>query len=306
MAIHVVPTEFATVQEAIDDVGTMAGDSIQILAGTFDGFNVDKERLKIFGCGVGKTIIAGNPGLGNDGVVVNANQTTLQGFTVQGFTGFGVMLNANFNVLKELESNFNGSNGLEIEGESNFITHCTGSNNEADGISTGNLGDHNCMTSCNSIQNKDDGFDIRGLNNKFLFNLAKENVSDGFELSTDGDSMAILFGNKFLKNVLDGINDVSSPNCNIISNLVCNNGQSGIFVGAFFSVFDSNIVRNNGTSGAGSGILVADIFAVDNTIRFNKLKLNMPDDIEAEGNAINVNTFDGNKCESSSPPGLCT
>ncbi|MEI5905637.1 hypothetical protein WAK64_00975 [Bacillus spongiae] len=87
MVLRVVPSVmYSTVQAAIDD--SSSGDSIKILAGKFDGFAVTagKDNLKIFGCGVGRTIIEGAPAQGgDDGVVVSADQTSLQGFTVQGF-----------------------------------------------------------------------------------------------------------------------------------------------------------------------------------------------------------------------------
>ncbi|OEH91129.1 hypothetical protein [Bacillus solimangrovi] len=58
MTIHVVPSDFATVQEAIDDVGTMPGDSIQILAGTTlknnAGFDIEAVG------GLGTNVFDGN------------------------------------------------------------------------------------------------------------------------------------------------------------------------------------------------------------------------------------------------------
>ncbi|MEI5908145.1 hypothetical protein WAK64_13885 [Bacillus spongiae] len=73
MVLRVVPSVIhPTMQAAIDD--SSSGDSIKILAGTFDGFEVDVENLKIFGCGIGRTIIAGAPAQGsNNGVVVDAD-----------------------------------------------------------------------------------------------------------------------------------------------------------------------------------------------------------------------------------------
>ncbi|OEH93749.1 right-handed parallel beta-helix repeat-containing protein [Bacillus solimangrovi] len=308
MSLIVVPTDAATVQDAI--TAANEGDSIQILAGTFDGFDVTKERLKIFGCGVGKTIISGVPGSGNDGVVLNADQTILERFTVQGFPEIGIRVNSNNNVLNQLESNFNGTDGFSFlgfaGGDHNLIIQCNASFNEQDGLATGFQAANNCMIRCNSFQNKDDGFDISTTNNKFISNVTKGNSTNGLALSSSGDSMNILFNNSLLKNGSDGISNPTGPFNNIIENLVCNNGNSGIFVQNDFSVIDSNIIRNNGMSGTGSGILVSDTFAQNNTIRFNKLKNNTPNDIEAPPPANTNNTFDGNKCENSLPPGLCT
>ncbi|OEH94162.1 NosD domain-containing protein [Bacillus solimangrovi] len=312
MAIHIVPTDFPTVQQAIDDAGTVAGDSIQILAGTFDGFNVNKPRLKIFGCGIGKTIIAGNSSPADtDGITVNANQTILKGFTVQGFIeGFdsdGIEVNSNNNILIEIESKMNDADGFEIDGESNFLIDCSAVFNGADGFDLDT--NHHCVINCESIRNGDEGFEINGDFNKFINNISKEADADGFDVE-NGNSNT-LFRNKVLNNGSDGIEmDDSSNNNNIIENLVCGNEQSGIFLTAgddeftVENVIDSNIVRNNGTGGIGSGILVLDN-ADDNIIRFNKLKNNVPFDIQVVGDVMD-NTFDGNICGNSFPDGLCT
>ncbi|OEH92039.1 right-handed parallel beta-helix repeat-containing protein [Bacillus solimangrovi] len=314
MTIHVVPTEFATVQAAID--AAVEGDSIQILAGTFDGFNVTKERLKIFGCGIGKTIIAGNSAFGStDGINVDASRTILKGFTIQGFQGTdsdGIDVNTNNNILVELESKSNFSDGFEIDGENNLIINCLASSNLSEGFDLEN--DHNCVINCKSIQNgarEGEGIEIEANYNKLINNLAKENFEDGFDLD-DNASFNTLFGNVSIKNMGDGIEvDDEANNNNIIANMVCNNIESGIEMEAnggatIGNVIDSNIIRNNGPAnvGSSSGIFVQD-GVIDSSIRFNKLKLNEPFDIDVEGD-VNDNTFDGNICENSFPDNLCT
>ncbi|OEH94163.1 right-handed parallel beta-helix repeat-containing protein [Bacillus solimangrovi] len=304
MAIHVVPTDFPTVQLAIDDPGTNPGDSIQILAGTFDGFDVTKERLKIFGCGIGKTIISGNPSpAASDGITVNADQTILKGFTIQGFTvGDGIEVNNDTNILVEIESRLNSGDGYEIDGENNLIINCFASSNVADGFDIDT--DHHCIINCESTRSGEEGFDIDGQNNKVINNIAIENVDDGIDLN---DDFNIVYGNTTIKNDRGiGVDDDSNS---VINNLVCNNRRIGIGVGSgdvedTNNVIDSNIVRNNGKELSQSGILVNDV-AFDNIIRFNKLRLNEPFDIEVEGNVAD-NTYDGNKCESSDPMNLCT
>ncbi|OEH93780.1 NosD domain-containing protein [Bacillus solimangrovi] len=299
MTIHVVPTEFATVQAAID--AAVAGDSIQILAGTFDGFNVNKERLKVFGCGIGKTVIAGAPAMGgDDGIVVSANQTILKGLTVQGYQGgSGLDLISIQNVLLNIEAKFN-EQGIDFDQDNNFTINCIGSFNEFDGFNV--TSSNNSIIKCSSFQNMRDGFFVGDPNNTFINNISTDNVSDGFQI---GDPMTTLFGNKALKNMNNGI-ELDESNNNIIGNLVCNNVNDGIEVESnnIQNVIDSNIVRNNGNDDTTAGIFVEN-GAMENAIRFNKLKNNIVVDINAQG-GIGTNIYDGNKCENSVPPGLCT
>ncbi|OEH91133.1 right-handed parallel beta-helix repeat-containing protein [Bacillus solimangrovi] len=306
MTIHIVPTDFQTVQAAIDAAN--AGDSIQILAGTFDGFNVTKERLKIFGCGIGKTIIAGLPAMGsNDGIVVSAEQTILQDFTVQGFDGDGVVLRSNNNVITKIESKFNPQSGFQMSYNNNLISNCLSSFNR-EGFDFEDT--HNCIIHCESNQNIGDGIEVDENFNKMLLNTVTESKSAGIDLC--GVSFNIVFGNKSIKNNEQGVfiqNDNigdNSNNNNVIGNLVCNNIGSGIEVESnnIQNVIDSNIVRNNGTDDTTAGILIQD-GAMENVIRFNKAKNNMIVDILAEG-GVGTNIYDGNKCENSDPNALCT
>ncbi|OEH93774.1 right-handed parallel beta-helix repeat-containing protein [Bacillus solimangrovi] len=297
MSIHIVPTNFQTVQAAIDDPGTMPGDSIQILAGTFDGFNVTKERLKIFGCGIGKTVISGEPGTGSNGIGVTADQTYLKGFTVQGYaSGSGIFVFTSNNVIEGVKASFN-VNGIFVDVEDNLITNCEASFNSRSGF--GFDGGQNCLSHCICIQNE------RGIRsfggNILLNNSIVNNIEDGIELFNDFDKA---FGNKILKNGSNGISN-NSDSTTIIGNLICNNVDSGINVGDNqFNVIDENIVRNNGTDDNDAGILVPSA-AEDNIIRFNKAKNNNTVDIRAEAPAIDNNTFDGNICELSAPTEIC-
>ncbi|OEH91135.1 right-handed parallel beta-helix repeat-containing protein [Bacillus solimangrovi] len=309
MTIRVVPTEFATVQDAID--AAVAGDSIQILAGTFDGFEVTKERLKIFGCGIGKTIIAGTPAIiSGEGVVVSADYAILLGFTVQGFQANGVEVNSNHNVLNSLESTLNtgaSSDGFENNGQHNLIINCKASFNSVNGFEFPNNGQMNYLIRNESRQNLFRGFSFIGRNNCILHNATIDNTNSGFFLF---GTLNTLFSNTSLKNQFGIRIEENSANIQAIENNVCNNINSGIIIESFvfpssgFNVIDSNIVRNNGTDNTDAGILVEN-GTLANVIRFNKAKNNTDLDIEAQG-GIGTNIYDGNKCKNSSPPNLCT
>ncbi|MEI5909155.1 NosD domain-containing protein [Bacillus spongiae] len=305
MVLRIVPTvAFPTVQDAID--ASSSGDSIKILTGKFDGFEVTIDNLKIFGCGIGRTIIEGAPAQGsNNGVVVSGDRTILQGFTVQGFEDDGIEIFSDNNVVKNIESKFNlgpTGSGFAIVTNSNLIVNCIASfNNRGFDIT----GQHNCIQKNNSFQNLDSGYIILNRNNILNKNLAKNNEV-GFLIITDFNN---LFTNSVLNNKSNGIQlTTTADNNNIIVNILCNNEGNGIFLNGSpeQNVIDSNIVRNNGTANTNAGILIQN-GAFDNTIRFNKARNNVEFDIEAEPGAEPPNnTFDGNKCGNSSPPGLCT
>ncbi|MEI5905624.1 right-handed parallel beta-helix repeat-containing protein [Bacillus spongiae] len=299
MVLRIVPTDEPTVQDAID--ASSPGDSIKILAGTFDGFEVDVENLKIFGCGIDRTIIAGAPAQGsNDGVVVSANRTTLQGFTVQGFADDGTFISSNTNLIKEIETKLNSGDGIFNVGENNLFIKCKTSLN-SDGFDSN--GTNNCIINCESSQNSNDGYSISDERSKLLFNLAKNNTSDGLDLD---EPFTTILQNKFLGNNC-GI-QIDDDNHNIIGNSVCDNFESGILLdnNADFNAVDSNIVKNNGNDVTGGSGIFVDSSAEDNTIRFNKARNNFEFDIEAIPPADTANTFDGNQCGNSDPPGLCT
>ncbi|OEH93750.1 NosD domain-containing protein [Bacillus solimangrovi] len=307
MSIIVVPTDFATVQDAIDDPGTMAGDTIEILVGTFAGFNVTVDRLKIVGCGIGKTIINGTSGAGTSGVSVSAIQTHLEGFTVQGFnSGNGVEINSANNVIQEVESSFNNV-GFAVLANDNFLTKNSATFNQSTGFDVESS--FNCLVE-NISTNNIDGFVMFDSENTLVENLAKNNRGAGFLLEIDANENT-LQGNSAIKNDV-GI-DINSDDNKVKDNKTCDNTSVGIrLIGPEGSPsgndVDSNVVRKNGTVG---GLNNAGIFVVAgsgtngaNTIRFNKATGNNDLDIEAQG-GIGNNNYDGNKCDISDPNTIC-
>ncbi len=80
-----VPGDFATIQEAIDDAGTVNGDTINVQAGTHieDSIHITKELI-IQGQGIGVTIL--DPSSISANVVqlyVDADNITIQDITIQ-------------------------------------------------------------------------------------------------------------------------------------------------------------------------------------------------------------------------------
>ncbi|OEH94194.1 hypothetical protein BFG57_09080 [Bacillus solimangrovi] len=302
MTIRIVPTQFATVQDAI--TAANPGDSIQILAGVFDGFQVTKERLNIFGCGIGKTIIAGTPAQGsNSGIFVNANQTILQGMTVQGFSENGVLILTSHNILKHIESKFNMRHGFDgdVASNNNLILKCIATFNGISGFRF-NDSEHNCLIDCQSKLNDSSGYQSEAPNNMFIACSSVEN-STGFNISASHT----LFNNVVNKEGGDGIRLFGSSN-NIIQNKVSNSMENGVRVlnATSLHVIDSNIIRNNGVvSPANTAGIKVEALSSGSTIRFNKANGNIDVDIEAMAPANTNNTFDGNKCMNSIPITIC-
>lgn len=82
-----VPTIFATIQAAIDDVGTVAGDTITLEAGTHNetGIHVTKS-VTIAGTGIGSSILeATTSGIGI-GLYIDADDVTVKDLTIRDYS----------------------------------------------------------------------------------------------------------------------------------------------------------------------------------------------------------------------------
>ncbi|MEI5909243.1 right-handed parallel beta-helix repeat-containing protein [Bacillus spongiae] len=318
MTIFRVPEDFPQVQDVIDNMMPPvleSGDTIEVSAGTFQSFVLNDmdvnlnnlERVRISGCGIGRTIF--NGGGTGDGVVINGSpQTYLKNFTVQGYSGSGVLLQSNtLNgdncVIQNVEAKFNGI-GFDIQTNDNTLvnnsasSHTTG---EGDGFEIS--GENNCLFENTSNENIA-GFHVTNSNNTLVDNVAKQNTEDGFLLDGDG-SNTTLVGNLALKNNI-GINCQTDDNM-ILENRSCNNTSIGIaLVGVDADIangnrVDWNIVRGNGTMGqpnnAGIFVILGAGSTVPNAITFNKLKLNENFSILDEaGFPGTPNIYNGNVC----------
>jgi len=77
---------YSTITEALDEAS--AGDTIEVAAGTYDGFVVDKDNITIKATGEAIIKIVNFPGIENNkGVVINANGVVIEGLTIDG-SGF--------------------------------------------------------------------------------------------------------------------------------------------------------------------------------------------------------------------------
>lgn len=111
-----VPTDFTTIQAAIDDAGTVAGDTINVLAGTQDEFNIHiTKSVTIAGTGIGSTIIDHAGGIG---FFVDADDVAIRDMTIKNFSqairfekAGGTIDNT---TLERVSMEDNSSRGIEI------------------------------------------------------------------------------------------------------------------------------------------------------------------------------------------------
>ncbi|MDM5225427.1 right-handed parallel beta-helix repeat-containing protein [Cytobacillus sp. NJ13] len=325
--------------------GANPGDTIRVAAGTFDEVVVipaGLDRLRLFGAGIGQTILDGTGSAGS-GITVDSAFVTISGFTVRDYSSNGILIDTSDNIIRDLETRNNGEDGIFIVSiaERNLVLNIKATENGSDGIQVD--GDNNYVVECKFIENEDAGMDIRGTNNLAIRNRSIGNLGNGLEV--DGGHVVIdnvsrnnerngidtftggnlIFGNRFNRNSLGGIVLADDNNNLVFNNNVKNNSDDGIDLdGGDNNRVIGNKVKKNAFTGieldensdqsiidqnlvkknVGPGILLTSD-ADDNAVRENSLSGNTPD-IQADTPADTNNTFDENDCQTSSPPGLCS
>ncbi|MDP5275084.1 pectinesterase family protein [Chengkuizengella axinellae] len=336
-------TPASDIQDVINNF-VNSGDTINLGEGTYNqsiDISMNKNCIRIVGAGIGKTILDGS-NLGTvNGIEINSFMVTVEKLTVQNFDDRGIFiqtseniinqiksqnnqnngveinLNAERNLVIESEASFNANsvnpddgNGIQVEGNQNYIIKCKFIKNSNNGINLNsinnlvllNLAKENglhgfdndnqfSLFMCNqSIRNEEDGF-LTGVSDLFLWNKAFLNGDDGIETSGSNN---LFWGNEIRCNQEDGIDDDDNNN-RIVRNKIERNIEFGI-VASSSNIIDRNDVKNNGIA----GICIEDS-AVNNSVRSNQLNGNNPD---IEDGGINT-VFDNNQCSTSEPPGLC-
>ncbi|MBA7479557.1 hypothetical protein ES707_14991 [subsurface metagenome] len=132
---------YHTIQEAIDAELTSTGDTIEVMAGTYDGFVVDKDNITIRATGEVIITIVNFPEIeDNKGVVINANGVVIEGLTIdgsdfhpdsRGILGYGnveytvrnaIFINLGTGIYANAQEAFN----VELTAIGNTFTNCTG------------------------------------------------------------------------------------------------------------------------------------------------------------------------------------
>lgn len=112
-------TNFHTIQSAIDDAGTVNGETICVSAGTYnEDVNVSKE-IELAGAGAASTFIVGQTAGEAGAVVISANNVTVRGFNIIDASGGIAALRINGAHSGILVN----SNNLRANGANAFLTN---------------------------------------------------------------------------------------------------------------------------------------------------------------------------------------
>ncbi|MEW9502111.1 right-handed parallel beta-helix repeat-containing protein [Jeotgalibacillus marinus] len=331
-------------------------DTIRIETGTFAGFVVANTtdpmnpipipRLRIIGAGIGKTIIDGVATF-TDGIVIplGSDQTTIECLTVQKFGSDGIRIESDANIIRQVESKDNQSDGFFVteDGHRNFILKCVASGNQDQGVQIN--GNNNYLIKCQAVENVSDGLASAGGSHTLYFkclaegngfgifpgdfdvllhNLVIKNGEEGIDGSGIGNltfenticetmgkgidvvGETTLYGNKVFKNGVGIELDLDDNGNNIINNLVEGNKTGGIRLESGEEEGASNnLIDNNIVKDNENVGIWLEPNTTDNCVRSNCAFNNAGNDIQANPPADDNNTFDENKCGTSDPDGLC-
>jgi len=246
-----VPGDFTTIQAAIDDAGTMAGDTITVGSGTFTENVILNKDVSLVGAkaginacgrdGTGETIIDASAGTGinlkggsagatidgltiiNSSIAIQSSSGPIDSVTIQnnrllGFTSSGIFLN-------------DSGNDVTLHG------------NSVDGSS---------QTGGGGIVHLDqDAFDGMQVTDNCIVNGATGLFSDGNRnVGTSANRSPLMSGNLFSGNDT-GVNlgRKSWENAAISDNIFVDSGYDGLQGGPASSTITGNVFANNGRYG---------------------------------------------------------
>ena len=314
-----------SIQAAID--AAQPGDKIQIRAGTYhENVYVTKDDIELEGAGAHKTTLlppaaaTPNPCVQDDGTIfggvcVGFSQNAIRGFklqdmTIEGFANGAFLVNTKDAEVKRMVFANN-----EVYGS--FYNSSTGGDfhdnvaygSEEAGLYFGDAPNADVSVKDNEVHDNGNGMLLRDASNgRVEDNDAHDNCIGVLVVNTGepGDaSRWRLEDNKVVHN---------DRACPASDEAPPTSGLGIGLVGATEVVVDDNVVNDNVASGpsplASGGVAVVSSIpfggspASDNRITDNRLHGNEPFDLSDDG-AGTGNRFDGNRCDTSSPAGLC-
>ena len=282
------------IQAAVDNAS--AGDTIQVLPGTYNESVIISKRLDLVGSGVNATTIEGG-GIG-DVIHVNCDNVNISGFFING-SGWG-----------------NGDAGIEISGSENCYIGENAAMNCPKGIYL-NDSDYNRVVN-NSCWDNEHGIYLRlSMHNDIYENQCPSNTdaaialfsshsnkinNNSFSYTNQGDGVYVYYSdnNEVMNNTCsynfnsNGIY-LYSANSNSIGNNDCSeNGECGIYL----DQADSNIIENNScmSNNWDYGILIHNSYynkVLYNICNFNYygIRLHFSDYNEVANSTCNSNEY---------------
>ena len=244
------------------DQGEDAGDTVQVIAGTYTASSVSPASGVTFTANPGVTVSGGASGAKGFSVSSKSN-VVISGFTITGTPSYGIYVNSSSNVT--ISGNTVSFAGQPVSGQSAsgiYLSSDTGGlikanvthDNAAHGIlltgSTtgmtvqGNTSYHNAY----QWQRNANGIDDTAPGNSIIGNVTYANEDSGINVYPGGDS-ALVAGNVTYGNGDHGIDDLNVTGGRIIGNTVYGNCTAGINVEGTSGNYDieNNVSMNNAT-----------------------------------------------------------
>lgn len=232
----IVPTEYPTIQKAVD--AACPGDTIKILNGIYtESVYIDKCNIKIES--TIDALLDGTNIVGN-GITIDADNVDISGLRIKGFAT-GIIAQGNCNSFFDLDVVFNELFGIKFSGDENRVTNCSLGGNGVVGLTMS--GSKNCITHNTIDQNSIAGINVfgdGGCENEFIHN----------NISATRVGLTIL--DKFSKN-------------NKIKENVIRFVEFGIAVFKTGNIIERNFI----TEATNAGILVN---GSENTVVFNNIE----------------------------------
>jgi parallel beta-helix repeat protein len=242
-----------------------AGDTVQVVAGTYTASSVNPANGVTFTANPGVTITGGQTGARGFSISSRSN-VTISGFTITGTPSYGIYVNSSSNIT--ISGNTVSSAGEPVSGQSAsgiYLSSLNGGlikgnvthDNAAHGIlltgSTtgvtvqGNTSYHNAY----QWQRNANGIDVVAPGNFIIGNVTYANEDTGINMYTGGDN-TLVTGNVTYDNGDHGIDDFNVTGGRIIGNTVYYNCTSGINVEGTSGNYDieNNVSVNNATGAA--------------------------------------------------------
>lgn len=136
MAIIVIPTDYPTIQEGVDN--STSGDTIEVLPGTYqENVVVNVDDISIFGDAKGMTILEGS-GIGT-GIAINSNDLIVRDIIFQNYE-YGLILSGNTTNITQCKFHNNLEAGMSLQGDENIINYNTFEDNEKGMLVEGSTG----------------------------------------------------------------------------------------------------------------------------------------------------------------------